>query len=141
MPMQHRLACRAIVVAAVVVTAAACTMPGSGHLPGHPDGGRPLTNEDDGARIIVARGGTVVVRLRNSSPMTRWPTPTSSEPTVVALVSSREIPGGGVHATFRAESTGEAVLTSTLECLPDTPGGQVCNLFPVPWDVTVSVTD
>jgi hypothetical protein len=132
----------ATVIAATVITGAGAAVATARTLHRPPASHRvTLTNDDGGTEITVATGAVIAVRLANSSAGTAWPAPVSSDAAVVTASSSNQTRNGGAYARFTATAPGTAVISSTLQCVPDPPGGgPLCNLFPVPWEVTVHVS-
>jgi hypothetical protein len=72
----------------------------------------------------VVRVGTVVdVELPDESAPFCWSAPTSSEPSVLAVVSAVDQFGGGAHAQFRALAAGVATVGTTNACYTFPPCG------------------
>lgn len=72
----------------------------------------------------MVRVGTVIdVELPDESAPFCWSAPTSSDPSVLAVMSAGGDLGGGSHAQFRALAVGVATVATTNGCYTYPPCG------------------
>ena len=92
-----------------------------------------LTESSNGRTITVARGTEITVRLSGRSGV--WAVPQSSDGSVVHRLSGRRGGDGGASASFLAQRSGTADLTSTAA--PHCSG--ICPLLLRVWTVHIVV--
>jgi hypothetical protein len=94
-----------------------------------------LTDIDSGTTVNVRVGAVITVQLAVASGY-RWSPPSATNPAVVAVVATAQLPDGSASATLRALMPGTAELSATGDptCYP------ACKRLSRIWQVTIVVT-
>ncbi len=122
----------AILLAPPGVAASASTASGTTYV---------LSNDDNGAQLMVRAGDTVVVRLdgsRRGNVIFGWSQPESSAPDVLQKVSGGTWSSGGAYAYFTARAAGTAEVSAVQTCR--TSGETACIAVAYEWRASVTVS-